>query len=202
MLGLTYGKGHSLGASYAALFYAELLRLYNNAPIAPLSSGPPTCVLRDLYSFGCPRFGLADFADVFALAMDEHEGSCWRILARDDPVGLVPPVLITDSKFIHLDRAYEVSESESPVEIPSERNSHPRPPLPVVTINMSNHSGFSYVFLLNLPLTLYPSTLGLLQCPSSRYHATIAQNSVSYSLNRVAFPGYQRMWDCVGVIGF
>ncbi|KIP10351.1 hypothetical protein PHLGIDRAFT_239316 [Phlebiopsis gigantea 11061_1 CR5-6] len=136
--------GHSLGASYAALSYAELLRLYNNAPIAPLSSGPPTCVLRDLYSFGCPRFGLADFADVFTLAMDEHEGSCWRILARDDPVGLVPPVLITDAKFIHLDRAYEVSDSESPTELPSERNSHPRPPLPVVSINMSNHTPWAY----------------------------------------------------------
>ena len=130
-------QGHSLGASYASLFYAELLRLYNDNPI---TQNRRACVLRDLYTFGSPRFALADFADVFNLAMEEHTGNSWRIRCADDPVGLVPPVLITDAKFIHLDKAWVVSETEKPVELPSERNSHPRPPLPVVTINMSNHS--------------------------------------------------------------
>jgi hypothetical protein len=119
------------------LFYAELLRLYNDGSIKQCS---PTCMLRDLYTFGSPRFALADFADVFTLTMDEHAGSAWRILCADDPVGMVPPVLITDARFIHLDGAWQVSEAEGPVEIQSERNSHPGPPLPVVTINMSNHS--------------------------------------------------------------
>ncbi|EKM59890.1 uncharacterized protein PHACADRAFT_170488 [Phanerochaete carnosa HHB-10118-sp] len=129
--------GHSLGASYASLFYAELLRLYNNDPMSARSD-PPTCVLRDLYTFGSPRFGLLDFVDMFSLVAEEHTGYSWRIICRDDPVGLVPPVLITDPKFIHVDKAYEVSETDVPIELQSERNSHPRPPLRV--INMSHHS--------------------------------------------------------------
>ena len=131
-------KGHSLGASYASLFYAELMRFYNDGPISRLKQ--PACLLRDLYIFGSPRFGLADFADIFSLAIDEHAGYSWRIICHGDPVGLVPPVLITDPKFIHLDKGYEVFDTDGPVELQSEKNSHPRPPLPVVTINMSNHS--------------------------------------------------------------
>ncbi|GJE87531.1 lipase family protein [Phanerochaete sordida] len=135
--------GHSLGASYAALYFAELLRLFDNGPISS-QSGKPACILRDLYTFGSPRFGLLDFVDVFSLAIDEHDGYSWRINCSQDPVCLVPPVLITDARFIHLDKAYEVSQSDGPLELASERNSHPRPPLPVVPINMSNHTPWAY----------------------------------------------------------
>ncbi|THG96877.1 hypothetical protein EW026_g5032 [Hermanssonia centrifuga] len=134
--------GHSLGASYASLCYAELLRLYNNQPIDPFVTSPSKLILRDLYTFGSPRFALEDFVDVFMLVMDTHHGYSWRIVSEGDPVTLVPPVHLIDPKFIHLDKAWQVSENAEPQELPSERNSHPRPPIPV--INMSYHTPWAY----------------------------------------------------------
>ncbi|KAJ3556799.1 hypothetical protein NM688_g1821 [Phlebia brevispora] len=130
--------GHSLGASYATLFYAELVRLYQNNPDDPVFNLPVRLTPRDLYTFGSPRVALEDFTDVFAMAMDMHDGSSWRIVSAGDPVTLVPPVLVTDAKFIHLDKGYQVCENAPPEEMKSERNSHPRPPIPMIT-NMTYH---------------------------------------------------------------
>lgn len=137
---LTVSQGHSLGASYATLYYAELVRLYRNGPVGPVFSLPAKLIPRDLYTFGSPRVALEDFTDVFALAMEMHCGSSWRIVSAGDPVTLVPPVLITDAKFIHLDKAYRVSDGSAPELMRSERNSHPLPPIPVIAVNMSYHS--------------------------------------------------------------
>ncbi|PSR81016.1 hypothetical protein PHLCEN_2v6547 [Hermanssonia centrifuga] len=111
-------------------------------PIDPFVTSPSKLILRDLYTFGSPRFALEDFVDVFMLVMDTHHGYSWRIVSEGDPVTLVPPVHLIDPKFIHLDKAWQVSENAEFQELPSERNSHPRPPIPV--INMSYHTPWAY----------------------------------------------------------
>lgn len=126
-------QGHSLGASYATLCYAELLRL---------QSRPTTIkfVLQDLYTFGSPRIALDDFADAFYTALLSHKGHSWRICSARDPITLIPPALLTDPKFTHVDRSYLVAADMEPEESDTERGTHPRPPLPIVGMNMSHHS--------------------------------------------------------------
>ncbi|KAI0340820.1 alpha/beta-hydrolase [Trametopsis cervina] len=128
--------GHSLGASYASLFYAEQLRLAQSHP------STSNLVLRDLYTYGSPRVALGDFVDAVDLALRSHAGHAWRICSIGDPVTLVPPALLTDPKFIHLDVGYRVAEDQEPVRLETERRTHPRPPLPL--INMSNHTPWAY----------------------------------------------------------
>lgn len=120
-----------------------MIRLLDSDSGILSSRHPGRPLTRDLYTFGSPRLALDDFTDVFAMAMDAHSGSSWRIVSAGDPVTLVPPVLITDAKFIHLDTTWQVSETTPPEPIESERNSHPRPPLPVIGVNMSYHSMWS-----------------------------------------------------------
>lgn len=126
-------QGHSLGASYASLCYTELLRLQRRPTTIKL-------VLRDLYTFGSPRIGLNDFAEAFRDALLSHTGHSWRICCTLDPVTLVPPVLLTDPKFTHLDKTYLVAVDEDPEEADTELGTHPRPPLPIVGMKMSHHS--------------------------------------------------------------
>ncbi len=154
-------QGHSLGASYATLCYAELLRLKQNPSASPRLDN---LRIRDLYTYGSPRVALEDFVDALSSALDpDHEypttrtptppskaldsksstqlcqSSSFRILTQSDPVPLVPPVLLTDPNFIHLDSAYRVAVNEEPQGVESERGTHPRPPmLPV--FDMSSHS--------------------------------------------------------------
>lgn len=80
--------------------------------------------------------------DAFDEALFAHGGRSWRISTGGDPVSLVPPVLITDPKFIHLDRAIRVFDGGEPEHLETEKGTHPRPPLPVITVNMSHHSKF------------------------------------------------------------
>lgn len=108
-------------------------------------------VLHDLYTYGSPRVALGDFVSAFSSALalplstrtssEKQKGNgrgAWRICSSGDPVPLVPPVLLTDPAFIHLDVGFRVSEDSLPERLPSESGTHPRPPLPV--FNMSNHS--------------------------------------------------------------
>ncbi|KAI0092132.1 Alpha/Beta hydrolase protein [Irpex rosettiformis] len=143
--------GHSLGASYATLCYAELLRLQLNPPTSPR---PSNLRIRDLYTYGSPRVALGDFVDALSDALDPEfeyptsksstsSTSSFRILTTADPVPLVPPALLTDPKFIHLDSAYRVSTNAEPEPVDSERGTHPRPPL-VPVFDMSSHTPFAY----------------------------------------------------------
>ena len=125
---------------YASVHYAELVRLYKNDPIEPDSTYPTQLVVRDLYTFGSPRLVLEDFVNVFAAAMEQHRGQSWRIVSAHDPVTAVPPVLITDPTFVHIDKGYTISDHKPPEEMESERYTHPRPQLPVIAANMSFHS--------------------------------------------------------------
>ncbi len=141
-----------------------MIRLCDDDLVDPASQPSDELLLRDLYTFGSPRVTLEDFTDVFAMAMERHNGSSWRIVSAGDPVALVPPVLITDAKFIHLDKTWQVSENTTPEPVKSERNSHPRPPMPDIGTNMSYHSTFQIVFNIeHESLITSDSALGLLQ---------------------------------------
>ncbi|KAI0690866.1 Alpha/Beta hydrolase protein [Cytidiella melzeri] len=149
--------GHSLGASYATLCYAELLRL---SQLNPSSS---KIILRDLYTFGSPRVALEDFVSALSTSLSPspshstpnttttsissssstHTTHSRRITTVSDPVTLVPPVLLTDPTFVHVDgEAWQVAEEKEPVRLKSEVGTHPRPPLPL--FDMSNHTPFAY----------------------------------------------------------
>lgn len=134
-----------------------MIRLCDDDLVDPASQPLAELLLRDLYTFGSPRVTLEDFTDVFAMAMERHNGSSWRIVSAGDPVALVPPVLVTDAKFIHLDKTWQVSENTTPEPVKSERNSHPRPPMPDIGTNMSYHSPFQIVFNIEHE-SLIPST--------------------------------------------
>ncbi|KAI0787132.1 hypothetical protein BC629DRAFT_1515125 [Irpex lacteus] len=110
--------GHSLGASYATLCYAELLRLQTNPPPRPHLTQATSASVTYIHT-AAPA------------SSQSSQSSSFRILTTSDPVPLVPPVLLTDPNFIHLDSAYH------------ERGTHPRPPmLPV--FDMSSHTPFAY----------------------------------------------------------
>ncbi|GJJ14338.1 hypothetical protein Clacol_008602 [Clathrus columnatus] len=109
--------GHSLGAAYATLTYAEL---------ANKGSNNSNAIIGDLYAFGAPRAGLEDFAIPVRDAVhsgDKSKGSSWRIVNNNDFVTNVPllPLLspISDP-FIHIDAAYEIYPDKPPERKPSE----------------------------------------------------------------------------------
>ena len=137
-------KGHSLGGAYATLCYAELMRLYNNMPTDPgVASEDPHAslakffsqlkerqfVLRDLYTFGCPRVGgvmsNVDWAKSYKSALDNHNGKSWRVKNNYDPVTAVPPVVPLISTWNHVDNGYQVNDSSSPEALPTEIGTQP-----------------------------------------------------------------------------
>ncbi|KAL5522857.1 hypothetical protein ACEPAG_8875 [Sanghuangporus baumii] len=138
-----HSTGHSLGAAYATLCYAEIMRLYNNTPTDPGSKDDPHAdlahffshlkerqfVLRDLYTFGCPRIGgLMDnvsWAKSYKAALDNHIGQSWRIQNNFDPVTAVPPVIPIISTWNHVDNGYQTNDSAPPKELPTEIDTQP-----------------------------------------------------------------------------
>ncbi|KAL2760491.1 hypothetical protein ACRALDRAFT_2050733 [Sodiomyces alcalophilus JCM 7366] len=67
--------GHSLGAAVATLA-AAYLRAHENIPV-------------DLYSYGAPRVGNAQFANF----VSAQPGANWRLTHGDDPVTRLPPII-------------------------------------------------------------------------------------------------------------
>jgi hypothetical protein len=132
-------QGHSLGASYATLFHTALLSVQAGSgtftkpsgsdPAQPQSGAAPAplaalVTLRDLWTFGCPRLGLADFAQLQHDLMAAHDGASWRLVDAKDPVALVPPDPLHLGKagdaFVHVDAGVRMSADAPPVPIPSE----------------------------------------------------------------------------------
>ncbi|CAE6471389.1 unnamed protein product [Rhizoctonia solani] len=104
--------GHSLGGSYSNVCYTQF-----TVP----NTLPPSSVLGDLYTFGCPRIGYKDFAEAMREHLGKHTGSAWRIANHKDPVTKVPPIPFTgNSQFNHVDAGYRLSKSKKPELIPSE----------------------------------------------------------------------------------
>ncbi|KAJ3972655.1 hypothetical protein EV361DRAFT_948608 [Lentinula raphanica] len=132
--------GHSLGGAYATLCYAEIMRLYNNSPAKPRQEEGELArffsqlkkrqfLLRDLYTFGCPRLGGVmndkDWASQYVSALDDHTGQSWGVVNRYDPVTAVPPVIPFISTWNHVDNGYQVSDQETPQPLPSEVGTQP-----------------------------------------------------------------------------
>jgi len=139
--------GHSLGGAYATLCFSELMRLYNNDPTYlmpendtydPLqaffsSLNGRNFILRDLYTFGCPRVGglrnSANWAKNYKEALNHHEGKSWRVVNKDDPCTKVPPGgkpgLPGIRPWNHIDSGYEVDESSPPRPLPTEIDTEP-----------------------------------------------------------------------------
>ncbi len=120
-----YSQGHSLGAAYASLCYAQL-RIEG--------TGTEKADLGDLYTFGSPRVGRGDFASPLEVAMTAATyGSAWRIVNQGDYVTKVPasaPWPISTDPFIHVDASYVVSQNAKPKPGPSEIGTHPQWTLP------------------------------------------------------------------------
>jgi hypothetical protein len=132
-------QGHSLGASYATLFHTALLSVQAGSgtftkpsgsdPAQPQSGAAAPSLaalitLRDLWTFGSPRLGLADFAQLQHDLMAAHDGASWRLVDAKDPVALVPPDPLHLGKagdaFVHVDAGVRMSADAPPVPIPSE----------------------------------------------------------------------------------
>ncbi|GJJ14356.1 hypothetical protein Clacol_008620 [Clathrus columnatus] len=119
---ITHVTGHSLGAAYATLTYAELsIKGVNNV----------NAIIGDLYAFGSPRVGLGDFAVPVRDAVHSGgicKGSSWRVVNNNDFVTTVPiiPLLLLSllpyflEPFIHIDAAYEIFPDKNPEQKPSE----------------------------------------------------------------------------------
>jgi len=133
--------GHSLGASYGTLCYAELLRLYNNSPARFSATGQPQFILRDLHTIGSPRIALEGFVDTFEGALAQHTGFSWRVVNKDDPIPMVPPppILKPEYNFIHVDIAWEITSYSKPVKLPTERETTTQPPSLWALFKIKNH---------------------------------------------------------------
>ncbi|KZT23164.1 alpha/beta-hydrolase [Neolentinus lepideus HHB14362 ss-1] len=123
---ITHVTGHSLGASYATLCYAQLLQCQST-----------NTVLGDLYAFGSPRIGENSFASQLKTALKTAQGSTWRVVDQDDSVTALPPApahlvgplpLQDDPRvYIHVDSGYRIFRGNLPVAIESEIDQDPGP---------------------------------------------------------------------------
>ncbi len=120
-------QGHSLGAAYASLCYAQL-RIEG--------TGTDKADLGDLCTFGSPRVGRGDFASPLEAAMTAATcGSAWRIANDGDYVTKVPATLpwpwpFSKNPFVHIDGLYNIYNDAEPKPGPSEIGTHPRWTLP------------------------------------------------------------------------
>jgi len=117
--------GHSLGGSYSSFCFAQSLNLQVNDQLpAPASLG-------DLYTFGSPRVGLADWAQaVYDNAGNpKYLGQLWRIVNNIDLVPDVPPsTLKSTPPFFHIDNGFKIFKDKDPAALPTERGMNPPPP--------------------------------------------------------------------------
>lgn len=87
-------------------------------------------ILRDLYTFGCPRSGgvkdKRDWAQSFADALEYHDGRSWRIVNTWDPVTRVPPAIpLFGGTWNHVDNGMQVLSGEKPKILPTEVGTKP-----------------------------------------------------------------------------
>lgn len=121
------------------------MRLYNDVPAAPFSESLPAraatdwaslakkqhFVLRDTYTFGCPRLGgkmKTDWAKNYAEALAGHTGKSWRIVNSGDGITRLPPIAYIPFKskpWNHVDSGIEVFKDQQPTIIASEVGTWP-----------------------------------------------------------------------------
>ena len=110
------------------------MRLYNNDPASPepwfTEAKKRQFVLRDLYTYGCPRSGgkdsnREDWANNYLIALNNHLGKSWRIVNNLDPVTHVPPVIPILTIWNHVDNGIQVFAEAAPQALPSEVGTQP-----------------------------------------------------------------------------
>jgi len=101
----------------------ETVRRFGNTPLAS------HFYIGDIYTFGSPRVGLNDWASTVQAAMRaQTQGHAWRTVNTGDVVTMVPPVLLSGTKFNHLDVGWQISPAHAPLKLPSEVGTHTNPP--------------------------------------------------------------------------
>lgn len=134
---VTHVTGHSLGASYASLCYAQLLM-----DVAPPTSvpGPGSMMMMmgDQYTFGSPRVGGNAWAAMHTALVGAQRGRVWRIVNDNDLVPHVPPTDLPRMQdlvdFHHLDSGVRIFPDKDPEALPSEIDQPNLPPYPVLNI--------------------------------------------------------------------
>lgn len=110
------------------------MRLYNDDPASPepwfTEAKKRQFVLRDLYTYGCPRSGgkdsnREDWANNYLIALNNHLGKSWRIVNNLDPVTHVPPVIPILTIWNHVDNGIQVFAEAAPQALPSEVGTQP-----------------------------------------------------------------------------
>lgn len=128
---MTHVTGHSLGASYASMCYAQLLM-----DVAPPAG--PGMLMGDQYTFGSPRIGGNEWAGMNKSLAGAQKGQTWRIVNENDLVPQVPPTNLPRMQdlvdFHHLDNGIQIFSDKSPKRLPSEINQPNLPPYPIVSI--------------------------------------------------------------------
>ncbi|KZO93397.1 alpha/beta-hydrolase [Calocera viscosa TUFC12733] len=102
-----YVTGHSLGASYATLFYADALRRFS----LPHSRAQPFQLI-DLHTFGSPRVALSSFGLSLRSLAAQQEVHVWRVVNEGDLVPSVPPVDALEQAFEHVDAGVLVEKGK------------------------------------------------------------------------------------------
>jgi hypothetical protein len=147
------------------------MRLYNNDPtyvmpekdtydplLAFFSSlKERKFILRDLYTFGCPRVGglmnSVSWAGNYKVALNHHVGQSWRVVNQSDPVTGVPPIVPLISTWNHIDNGYQVDEGSLPKPLPTEIG---KKPFGYNIFKFRNHCEF-LVFKLSFSATQFSS---------------------------------------------
>jgi hypothetical protein len=139
--------GHSLGGSYSSFCYTKLL--IDIAPNKmPISIG-------DEYTFGAPRVGSDDYAQLNFDLVSLQAGQSWRIVNNQDIVPQVPPTLIPPAtterlQFHHIDNGVQIFPDRAPEGLSSERGGPWPTPYDInnfndmknAILNSSDHSKF------------------------------------------------------------
>ncbi|KAF9021927.1 alpha/beta-hydrolase [Hymenopellis radicata] len=116
---ITHVTGHSLGAAYASLCYAQLIIE---------GTGTTKAAPGDLYTFSSPRVARGDLAAPLSAAVTAPFGSAWRIVNDMDYITKVPASLpwpLSRDPFIHVDAPYTIYNNAKPVPGRSEIGTHP-----------------------------------------------------------------------------
>lgn len=125
------GKGHSLGAAYATLLFAEFLRqqINDEEQFTKYNVG-------DLYILGAPRVSQQPFADNLEnMTSEDKKKFVFRIVNGKDPICTIPPMRSKEFlwyKYVHVDGGWHLTK-HGPHPMHTEQAPHgvPVDPLPL-----------------------------------------------------------------------
>lgn len=123
--------GHSLGGSYSSFCYTQLL-----IDVAP---NKMPIVMGDEYTFGAPRVGSDDYAELNSNLVGLQPGQSWRVVNNQDIVPQVPPTEIPPATkerldFHNIDQGIQIFPDKLPQPLPSELGAPWPKPYPIDNI--------------------------------------------------------------------